>query len=56
MKKAPELCALGRYAVDPDMAPGGGKASGVAGHVVAVNEAEIELGWQSGILALSRIG
>jgi hypothetical protein len=25
------------------MAPGGGEASSVAGHVVAVNEAEIEL-------------
>jgi hypothetical protein len=35
--------AFGGYAVDPDMAPGGGEASGVAGHVVAVNEAEIEL-------------
>jgi hypothetical protein len=35
--------AFGGYAVDPDMAPGGGEASSVAGHVVAVNEAEIEL-------------
>ena len=37
--------AFGSYAVDPDMAPGGGEASSVAGHVVAVNEAEIELGF-----------
>ena len=29
------------------MAPGGGEASGVAGHVVAVNEAEIELGFRA---------
>jgi len=36
--------AFGRHAVDPDMAPSGGGASGVAGHVVAVNDAEIELG------------
>jgi hypothetical protein len=28
--------AFGGYAVDPDMALGGGEASGVAGHVVAV--------------------
>src|SRR5215469_7190954 len=38
---------FGRYTVDPDMAPGGGKASGVAGHVVTVNEAEIELGFRA---------
>src|ERR1700730_13590267 len=37
--------AFGGYAVDPDIAPGGGEASGVASHVVAVNEAEIELGF-----------
>ena len=39
--------AFGGYAVDPDMAPGGGEASSVAGHVVAVNEAEIELGFRA---------
>ena len=37
--------ALGGYAVDPDMAPGGGEASSVAGHVIAVNKGEIELGF-----------
>jgi len=39
--------AFGGYAVDPDMAPGGGEASSVAGHVAAVNEAEIELGFRA---------
>jgi hypothetical protein len=34
---------FGGRAVDPDMAPGGGEASSVASHIVAVNEAEIEL-------------
>src|SRR5690349_3318059 len=38
---------FGRYTVDPDMAPGGGEASGVSGHVVAVNEAEIEFGFRA---------
>jgi hypothetical protein len=38
--------AFGRYAVDPGMAPGGGEASRVAGHVIAVHEAEIELGFR----------
>ena len=33
--------AFGRDAVDPGMAPGGGEASRVAGHVIAVHEAEI---------------
>ena len=42
---AARYAAFGGYAVDPDMAPGGGEASSVAGHVVAVNEAEIELGF-----------
>jgi hypothetical protein len=32
------------HAVDPDMAPGGGEASSIAGHIIAVNEAEIEFG------------
>jgi hypothetical protein len=35
---------FGGDAVDPDMAPGGGEASSVAGHVDAVNEAETEFG------------
>src|ERR1700739_457532 len=35
--------AFGGYAVDPDMALGGGEASGVPGGVIAVNEPEIEL-------------
>ena len=35
--------AFGGYAVDPDMAPGGGEASSVAGHVVAVNGHELEI-------------
>src|SRR6516165_2302999 len=38
--------AFSGYAVDPDMAQGGGEASSVAGHVVAVNETEIELGFR----------
>jgi hypothetical protein len=28
------------------MTPGGGETSGVAGHVIAMNEAEIELGFR----------
>ena len=36
---------FGRHAVHPDMAPSGGKASDVAGHVVAVNETEMKLGF-----------
>src|SRR5215470_11080467 len=39
--------AFGGYAVDPDMASGGGEASSVAVHVVAMNEAEIELGFRA---------
>jgi hypothetical protein len=39
--------AFGRHAVDPNMAPGGGEASGVPGHVIAVNEAEIQLGFRA---------
>ena len=34
--------AFGRHAVDPNMAPGSSEASSVAGHIVAVNEAEME--------------
>src|SRR5215510_7111346 len=36
--------AFGRDIVDPGIAPGGGEASRVAGYVLAVHEAEIELG------------
>ena len=39
--------AFGGYAVDPGMTPGGGETSRVAGHVIAVNEAEIELGFRA---------
>ena len=41
--------ALGRHAVGPDVAPGGGEASSVAGHVVAVNETEIKFGFRAQI-------
>ena len=37
---------FGGDAVDPDMAPGGSEASSVAIHIVAMNEAEIELGFR----------
>jgi hypothetical protein len=30
--------AFGRHAIDPNMAPGGRQASGVAGHIVAVKQ------------------
>ena len=40
-----DCCGYG-HAVDPDMTPGGGEASSVASHIVAVNEAEIELGFR----------
>src|SRR6185312_3034902 len=36
--------AFGGHAIDPGMALRGGEASSVAGHVVTVHEAEIELG------------
>ena len=39
--------AFGRHAVHPDMAPSSGEASDVAGHVVAVNETEIKLGFRA---------
>jgi len=38
--------AFGRDTSTPGMAPGGGEASRVAGHVIAVHEAEIELGFR----------
>ena len=39
--------AFGGHAVDADIALSSGEASGVAGHVVAVNEAKIELGFRA---------
>ena len=41
--------ALGRHAVGPDVAPGGGEASSVAGHVVEVNETGIKFGFRAQI-------
>ena len=38
--------AIGGHAVHPDMASRCCEAGGIAGHVVAVNETEIKLGFQ----------
>src|SRR5271157_6272760 len=46
--------ALRGHAVDPGMASGGGEASSVARHVVAVNEAEIELGFWAQLQPIER--
>jgi len=36
--ESPRHAAFGGHAVVPDIPPGGGEASGIAGHVVAVNK------------------
>jgi hypothetical protein len=46
--------AFSGHAVNPNMAPGGCKPSGVALHVVAVDEAEVKLGFGAQLQPIER--